>query len=111
MKLSAFCALIPSKDGGHLLAIDTAGDAIWGHHTQPVPSPSEQACRRHPVSVVMTGDKESREITRCNVQLQLLVHMARGRSSVFFYVQQRCDCPDTSEMAVAVWMFVMLLRK
>ncbi len=35
MKLSTFGILIPSKDWGHLLAIDTAGDAIWGHHTPP----------------------------------------------------------------------------
>lgn len=35
MKLSTFGVLIPSEDWGHLLAIDTAGDAIWGHYTPP----------------------------------------------------------------------------
>lgn len=67
MKLSTFCAFIPSKDWGHLLAIDTAGDAIWGHHTPPVPSPSKQGSSHHLVSMPMTGDKESSTITQSNV--------------------------------------------
>lgn len=59
IKPSTFCALRLSKDWGHLLAMDTAGGAIWGRRTPPVPSPSIQGSSHHLVSVPMTEDKES----------------------------------------------------
>lgn len=45
---------------------------------RPVPSPSKQGSSCRLVSIPMTGDKESSEITCCNVQLQLLVEVVEG---------------------------------
>lgn len=103
MKLSTFGTLIPRRDRGHLLAIDTAGDAIWEHHTLPVPSPSKRGSSRRLVSIPMTGDKESSEITRWRVQLRSWWRVA-GRSpvirrlftySVLMFHYRSCVCPNT----------------
>lgn len=59
IKPSTFCALRLSKDWGHLLAMDTAGGAIWGRHTPPVPPPSIQGSSHHLVSVPVTEDTGS----------------------------------------------------
>lgn len=59
------------------MAIDTAGGAIWGHHTPPVPSPSNQGCSHHLVSVPMTKDKESSDTNTGDVQLQLVVAVGK----------------------------------
>lgn len=59
------------------MAIDTAGAAIWGHHTPPVLSPSNQGCSHHLVSVPMTEDKESCYTKHGDVQLLLVVAVGK----------------------------------
>lgn len=105
MKPSTFCTLIPSKDWGHLLAPDTAGDAIWGHHTQPCAislrtvSGICSSCRL--LSIAMTGNKKNSEITHCNVQFQFLVGVVEGghqysgdscTRALFLFHYWSCDC-------------------